>query len=193
MCGCDVSTLASLRSPACVDCLVHAEQAGCLPRASEAHRGFQSESMAFYTQWYSSQGQDGHSLLRKSWLLRLHCRDWPQWPASCAAAAVGEPSRLAFLPRTGPPRPVHSLKRFRAALRPGDAGEMAPRNTTGRPTTKQPVKRSPKVLWLCYIGIPVALVFFLLGLGGVAVLLGAPPTFCIPCTGHIQIFPAHLL
>lgn len=36
------------------------------------------------------------------------------------------------------------------------------------------------MLWLCYVGIPVALVLFLVGLGGVAVLLGAPP----PCHLH---------
>ncbi|KAL4426671.1 hypothetical protein ABPG77_004727 [Micractinium sp. CCAP 211/92] len=50
---------------------------------------------------------------------------------------------------------------------------MAPARR-GRPATKQPEKRSSKVLWLCYIGIPVALVLFLVGLGGVAVLLDEP-------------------
>lgn len=68
--------------------------------------------------------------------------------------------------------------------------EMAPaprRSTGGRPAPKQPEKRSPTVLWLCYIGIPVALVFFLLGLGGVAVLLGAPPPRPT-CKGHRPVF-----
>ena len=45
-----------------------------------------------------------------------------------------------------------------------------------RPAKKEkvPEKQTPAVLALCIVGIPLALVAFLLGCGGVAVLMGAP-------------------
>ena len=45
------------------------------------------------------------------------------------------------------------------------------RHTVARP----PQKQTPAILVLCYVAIPVALVVFLLGCGGVLVLMGAPP------------------
>lgn len=72
---------------------------------------------------------------------------------------------LILLPPTGQPPswPALMAPRARASAHPA------------RPNTKPPEKQSSTVLAICFIGIPVALVAFLLGVGGVAVLMGALP------------------
>ena len=51
----------------------------------------------------------------------------------------------------------------------------APNGIHARPVARPPQKQPPAILALCYVAIPVALVVFLLGCGGVMVLMGAPP------------------
>ena len=59
-----------------------------------------------------------------------------------------------------------------------------------RPVKKEkvPLKQTTAVLALCFVGIPLALVAFLLGCGGVAVLMGTP--CCLPL-GCMPAFPGH--
>ena len=59
-----------------------------------------------------------------------------------------------------------------------------------RPARKEkvPEKQTPAVLALCAVGIPLAFAAFLLGCGGVAVLMGAPSCYGRPC---LPLRPCH--
>lgn len=87
-----------------------------------------------------------------------------------ARMGVTMPFSCSFLP----PSARHRLGPCSYAA----VGQMpAPRGTRAPPrrVAKPPEKQPRWLVWLAYIGIPLAVVAFIIGCGGVAVLMGAAP------------------